>query len=196
MTSTKQAILDVSLDLFSTNGFEATSIGQIADAVGIRKSSMYSHFESKQEILDTLIADISVQFEKGATFFRKGEDLGEDPVKTVVDRVREQIRFVLHDSRISKVRKLMIIEQFRNPQISDLQTKHVYSDLLACNLALVNDLVAKSVLKNEDPEIMAAQFTFPISVWLNLCDREPEREEEVMQLIGRHIRQFFRIYRA
>ncbi len=196
MTSTKQAILDVSLDLFSTNGFEATSIGQIADAVGIRKSSLYSHFESKQEILDTLIADISVQFEKGATFFRKGEDLGEDPVKTVVDRVREQIRFVLHDSRISKVRKLMIIEQFRNPQISDLQTKHVYSDLLACNLALVNDLVAKSVLKNEDPEIMAAQFTFPISIWLNLCDREPEREEEVMQLIGRHIRQFFRIYRA
>ena len=196
MTSTKQAILDVSLDLFSTNGFEATSIGQIADSVGIRKSSLYSHFESKQEILDTLIADISVQFEKGATFFRKGEDLGEDPVKTVVDRVREQIRFVLHDSRISKVRKLMIIEQFRNPQISDLQTKHVYSDLLACNLALVNDLVAKSVLKNEDPEIMAAQFTFPISVWLNLCDREPEREEEVMQLIGRHIRQFFRIYRA
>lgn len=196
MTSTKQAILDVSLDLFSTNGFEATSIGQIADAVGIRKSSLYSHFESKQEILDTLIADISVQFEKGATFFRKGEDLGEDPVKTVVERVREQIRFVLHDSRISKVRKLMIIEQFRNPQISDLQTKHVYSDLLACNLALVNDLVAKSVLKNEDPEIMAAQFTFPISIWLNLCDREPEREEEVMQLIGRHIRQFFRIYRA
>lgn len=196
MTSTKQAILDVSLDLFSTNGFEATSIGQIADAVGIRKSSLYSHFESKQEILDTLIADISVQFEKGATFFRKGEDLGEDPVKTVVERVREQIRFVLHDSRISKVRKLMIIEQFRNPQISDLQTKHVYSDLLACNLALVNDLVAKSVLKNEDPEIMAAQFTFPISTWLNLCDREPEREEEVMQLIGRHIRQFFRIYRA
>ena len=196
MTSTKQAILDVSLDLFSTNGFEATSIGQIADAVGIRKSSLYSHFESKQEILDTLIADISVQFERGATFFRKGEDLGEDPLKTVVDRVREQIRFVLHDSRISKVRKLMIIEQFRNPQISDLQTKHVYSDLLACNLALVNDLVAKSVLKNEDPEIMAAQFTFPISIWLNLCDREPEREEEVMQLIGRHIRQFFRIYRA
>lgn len=196
MTSTKQAILDVSLNLFSTNGFEATSIGQIADAVGIRKSSLYSHFESKQEILDTLIADISVQFEKGATFFRKGEDLGEDPVKTVVDRVREQIRFVLHDSRVSKVRKLMIIEQFRNPQISDLQTKHVYSDLLACNLALVNDLVAKSVLKDEDPEIMAAQFTFPISIWLNLCDREPGREEEVMQLIGRHIRQFFRIYRA
>lgn len=196
MTSTKQAILDVSLDLFSANGFEATSIGQIADAVGIRKSSLYSHFESKQEILDTLIADISVQFERDATFFRKGEDLGEDPVKTVVGRVREQIRFVLHDSRISKVRKLMIIEQFRNPQISDLQTKHVYSDLLACNLALVNDLVAKSVLKNEDPEIMAAQFTFPVSIWLNLCDREPEREEEVMQLIERHVRQFFRIYRA
>ena len=41
---------------------------------------------------------------------------------------------------------------------------------------------------------MAAQFCLPISVWINLCDREPEREQEVMELVERHIRQFFRRY--
>ena len=45
-----------------------------------------------------------------------------------------------------------------------------------------------------DAEIAAAQLCLPISVWLNLCDREPERENEIMDLIKRHIRQFFKIY--
>ena len=36
--NTKRAIITAALDLFSTQGFEATSISQIADAVGIRKA--------------------------------------------------------------------------------------------------------------------------------------------------------------
>ena len=51
-------------------------------------------------------------------------------------------------------------------------------------------------LFGSDPEIMAAQLCLPVSVWLNLCDREPEREAEVTRLIERHIRQFFDVYRA
>ena len=41
---------------------------------------------------------------------------------------------------------------------------------------------------------MAAQLCLPISVWINLCDREPEREDEVVGLIERHIRQFYKVY--
>ena len=56
--STKQKILDAALELFSTQGFEATSVSQIADEVSIRKASVYSHFENKQEILDSLINEV------------------------------------------------------------------------------------------------------------------------------------------
>ena len=42
---------------------------------------------------------------------------------------------------------------------------------------------------------MAAQLCLPISAWISLCDREPERESEVMELVRRHIAQFFRVYR-
>ena len=52
--NTKQEILEAALELFSVQGFEATSISQIASAVGIRKASLYSHFENKQAILDKL----------------------------------------------------------------------------------------------------------------------------------------------
>ena len=68
MSPSKQKILDEALRLFSTQGYEATSIGQITDAVGIRKASLYSHFKSKQEILDTLIEEMIERYNKGSLF--------------------------------------------------------------------------------------------------------------------------------
>lgn len=42
--NTKRKILNAALDLFSTQGFDATSMSQIAKAVGVRKASPYSHY--------------------------------------------------------------------------------------------------------------------------------------------------------
>ena len=53
--NTKQEILKAALDLFSRQGFEATSISQIAGVVGIQKASLYSHFANKQAILEALV---------------------------------------------------------------------------------------------------------------------------------------------
>lgn len=51
---TRQAILDAALDLFSSAGYAATSMRQIARAVGVRESAIYVHFKGKAEILETL----------------------------------------------------------------------------------------------------------------------------------------------
>ena len=68
--NTKQEILNAALDLFSVQGFEATSISQIANAVGIRKASLYSHFENKQAILDALVKEILEQYDAHSIFAR------------------------------------------------------------------------------------------------------------------------------
>lgn len=52
---TKQKILDVSLKLFSENGFEAVSIRQICSYVKIKESSIYHFFKNKRAILDEFI---------------------------------------------------------------------------------------------------------------------------------------------
>ncbi|MGV0794979.1 TetR/AcrR family transcriptional regulator [Mycolicibacterium sp. XJ1819] len=48
---TAEGIRHVALDLFSTQGYDRTSIREIADRAGIRGSSMYNHFPSKEAIL-------------------------------------------------------------------------------------------------------------------------------------------------
>lgn len=51
---TRQAILMAALDMFSSQGYSATSMRQIAREVGVRESALYVHFKGKAEILETL----------------------------------------------------------------------------------------------------------------------------------------------
>ena len=199
--NTKQEILEASLDLFSVQGFEATSISQIAGAVGIRKASLYSHFESKQAILDALVKDVLDQYEEHSIFARANWDKFADTADkqaltsdAAAQMIQGQIRYILHDPHISKARKMLVIEQFQNPEMAKLQTKQNYSDVMQYFTGLMKNLIRQGILAEDDPEVMAAQLCLPISVWINLCDREPEREQEVMELVERHIRQFFRRY--
>lgn len=199
--NTKEQILDVALDLFSIRGYEATSISQIADAVGIRKASLYSHFASKQAILDTLVDELTKEFDQHSIFTRVDwdnpaftEDKKGMASEDVGAMVKGQIRYIIHDPKISKVRKLFTIEQFQNEKLKSLQSKHSYEDILKYNIGLMKFLIREGILRDDDPEVMAAQFAWPISMWTNLCDREPEREAEVMDLLDRHVRQFFRVY--
>ena len=200
--NTKQGILEVSLDLFSVQGFEATSISQIASAVGIRKASLYSHFENKQAILDALVKDVLEQYVEHSIFAKADWDQYDDtedkPALTpdaAAQMILGQVRYILHDPHISRARKMLAIEQFQNPELAKLQTKQNYSDVMRYFTGLVKYLIRHDVLTEDDPEIMAAQLCLPISTWINLCDREPDREAEVMELISRHIQQFFKVYR-
>lgn len=196
--NTKKEILEAALELFSVQGFEATSISQIASAVGIRKASLYSHFESKQAILDELVKEVLKQYGAHSIFAKTDWEKDSDNLPLTPDdfvqMIKGQIRYILHDPHISKARKMLVIEQFQNPELAKLQTKQNYSDVLEYITGLIGQLIRHGVLAEDAPEIMAAQLCLPISVWINLCDREPEREQEVMKLVEKHIRQFFRCY--
>ena len=196
--NTRQEILEASLELFSVQGFEATSISQIADAVGIRKASLYSHFESKQAILDALLKEVLEQYAARSVFARADWEKDADALPATPDAAVQmilgQLRYILHDPTISRARKMLVMEQFQNPELAKLQTAQNYTDVLQYFTGLIQCLIRRGVLAEDDPQIMAAQLCLPISAWINLCDREPECEAELMALADRHIRQFFRVY--
>ena len=190
--STKKLIIETALKLFAAAGYEATTMEQIAAAVGIRKSSLYSHFAGKQEILEAIISQFNVEYTRESLVWKK--DIVIKNQQDFADHAKEHIHFLIREPHISGIRKLLTLEQYRNPELSALQTKMVYSEVLLYHKGMIQKLIEDGVLKDGDREIMAAQFAFPISCWLELCDREPERESEVMDLIERHVRQFFAAY--
>lgn len=57
---TKRRILTEALRLFAQRGYDAVSVEQIANAVGIKAPSLYKHFPSKQSIFDALLSGRSM----------------------------------------------------------------------------------------------------------------------------------------
>lgn len=192
--STKQKILDAALDLFSTQGFEATSVSQIANEVGIRKASVYSHFASKQEILESLMQEVMKQYGHHTILSENGIADQDLSVEAITEMIVGHIRYILHEPQIVKGRKMLTVEQFRNPVLAKVQTKQNYTNVMNFFIRLIKKLTEQGKLSDNDSEITAAQLCLPISVWINLCDREPERENEIIELIRRHIIQFFDLY--
>ena len=191
--NTKKEILLAALDLFSYKGYEATSISQIASAVGIKKASLYSHYESKKAILDALVKEVLEQYEKHSMFSK--EDSFPADIDGVIEMIKAQLTFIIHDPFVSKARKLLVIEQFKNEELAKLQTKQNYTDIVSFFVRLLEQLKNEGVIQGDDTRMMAMQLAFPINVWINLCDRESERESEVLDLVEGHLRAFFKVYK-
>jgi AcrR family transcriptional regulator len=61
---TRERILAVANDLFTEQGYEGTSLREIAVRLGITKAALYYHFRSKDEILATLLEPFDVLIEE------------------------------------------------------------------------------------------------------------------------------------
>ena len=54
-SDTKERILEVALEMFSQNGFAGTNIRELSASLGLVKSGVYKHFESKEAIWNALL---------------------------------------------------------------------------------------------------------------------------------------------
>ncbi|MSS64795.1 TetR/AcrR family transcriptional regulator [Velocimicrobium porci] len=195
MSLSKRRILDEALKLFAINGYDATSIEQIANAVGIRKASFYSHFKSKQELLDTLIDEIEKRYEVYSELIEKDcEESIQWTANDVFKSVKQQFEFLLNDPFFSMARNFLTIEQFRNPQLASLQNKCEYIDALSYHKNLIQNLVENGILIDKDIDIMAYEFFSPIYVQFYHIQREPECKADAMKIVEKHINHFFIVY--
>jgi len=60
MKDTRERILDTALDLFIEQGYDKTSLREIAERVGVTKAALYYHFASKEQIFRTLVEPLLV----------------------------------------------------------------------------------------------------------------------------------------
>lgn len=200
--TTKQKILKEALNLFSEKGYNAVYVGDIAQAVGIKAPSLYKHYKSKQEIFLAILEEMKERYDRQALALKiDGNNAGLDA--NIFSAVSEDqlvqigiklFLYFLHDDYASKFRKMLTIEQFRDEELSLLYQKQYVDDPLSYQAAMFSLLSEKGYLLQEDADIMALHFYAPIYMLLTVCDRQPERENEILQMIEQHIRQFNRLY--
>lgn len=190
---TKERILRTALEMFSRNGYAGTNIRELTASLGLGKSSMYRHFESKEQIWDTLLDEMIAYYGER---FGSAEHLPPvpDSLEGLVQLTLEMVNFTVHDERIIMTRKVLSIEQFRDERARMLAGKHFLTGLIDLFTPLFAGMMDKGLLIRDDPRMLAFAYTAPISALIHQCDREPEKAEEALAQIERFSRHFIRIY--
>jgi AcrR family transcriptional regulator len=69
-SDTRTRIQEVALELFTDHGYEATSLREIAERLGVTKAALYYHFKTKEDIVASLMEDRVAELEALTTWAR------------------------------------------------------------------------------------------------------------------------------
>ncbi|MBP5415272.1 MAG: helix-turn-helix transcriptional regulator [Lachnospiraceae bacterium] len=199
---TKQRILDEALTLFSQKGYANVFVNDIAEKVGIKAPSLYKHYKNKQAIFDEIIDEMNHRFEANEHNMSIN---GTDPTidaeiyknmdeDHLVKLGNDLFAYFLHDSYTKRFRKMLTLEQFKDKELAKTYSSQYFDMPLTYQGMLLGLLVAQGFLVSDDVPVMTLQFYAPIYLLLTVCDRQPEREQEAIKLIEKHIRQFDKLY--
>lgn len=190
---TKEKILEAALMIFARDGYAGTNIKDIAESVGIVKSALYRHFDSKEAIWDAVYEMTKNYYEEH--FGSKVEMIFmPDTLTDFYDMTKRMVNFTIHDKKIIQMRKILLTEQFRSDRIRTIASHYFLYDTEEIFTKVFSNMIDKGSVKNEDPMALAFAFTSPITALIHLCDREPEKEAEVMERIESFTRFFIRTY--
>ena len=190
---TKERILAAALELFSQNGYAGTNIRELAGSLGMGKSSMYRHFESKEEIWNTLLDELIAYYEARFGSPERLPPVPDSPEGLTAMTLR-MVDFTVRDETVIKTRKMLTIEQFRDDRARALATKYFLTGLTEMFTQLFAGMMDKGLLRRDDPAMLAFAYTAPISALIHLCDREPAKADEAMARIEAFSRYFLKVH--
>ncbi len=192
-SDTGERILDAALTSFAQKGYEGTNLLDIAVSVGIVKSAIYRHFSGKEALWNTVIDAMESYYGE-----RFGSETNPPELprsgSELVSLTMHMVDFTIHNPRIIKIRRILLMEQFRDERIRDLASKHFLTGLAAMFTEVFKGMMENGSLKADDPQMLALAYTSPVSALIQLCDREPDKEKEVLETIRAYAEHFVRTY--
>ena len=195
MHSTKERIPDVALTLFAERGYAGTSMRDIAGALGITKGALYRHYTGKEAVLAAIVARMEAldTAEAEAHEMPLGAPGGdaEEYRRTPLDRIRDysmaQFRHWTEDSFSARFRRLLTLEQYRDPTMARL-----YRDYLAAGPTEYMAAIFRSVTASDrDAMQLALDFYGPMFLLYSIYDGAVDKAA-VLPLLEAHIDGFMR----
>ncbi len=190
---TKDRILDEALVSFVENGFKGTNLRDFASGMGLSKSALYSHYESKEAIWNALVDKMEAYYRER---FGSTEHMPEIPqtVDAFYSLAMQMVNFTIHDEKIILTRKLLMTEQFHDDRVRKLATEHFMNGTKAIFQIILEKMMENGIIKKDDPDMLAFVFTSPITLLIHYCDREPEKEPMIMRQIEAYVKHFIKMY--
>ena len=158
--ATANAILEAAAELFAQCGYDGVTLRDLAHKVGIRESSIYSHFQSKADILETLYG----------IFIREVPDTR--PSDTLLDEMLEALqpeeifrRILFHVGEhvkgiLSNTAMIINHEKFKNQRAADMYYRYVVSEPASYYERLIGKMISRGMVGPVDARLFAEQYNY------------------------------------
>ncbi len=183
--------------LFSTLGYNAVGVEMIAAAVNVTPPSLYKHFKGKQEILEEIVNRAEENYHRHLipVVNFTDEEINDFDIDRFTKIVMSQIENLLHDNVIKSVRKLFIIEQYRNERIRMMHIKNTFENNEERAFIFFSKLIrVRSNKADVDIIHLAKLVCYPIISVIDRCYCDPDFEKEGLTFIRDHVRYIWRNY--
>ena len=193
--SNKEKIFNVSINLFSEYGYDGVSIRQIAREVGIRESSIYNHYKSKESILDEILEyyisqmlsqeiplkDASANLDVGFDYF----------YNQGLNAFASQLRI----ERMSKITRIILIESYHNEKIRQFLKRSILEEAVNGWIGLFDLMKAKGLIRQDADSKQLAESFYKYGLFLlyehyiiNYPEDDEKFIEELMEKSRNHIK--------
>lgn len=191
--TTKEKLQFAALEFFSTKGYDATTVDEIAESIGMKGPVIYKYFKGKEDLLYNMYTVNEEEYEKKMGinadipfWIHSGSELREFTM--------HQVNYTVNAEYIVKFRRMCAINQFRDQTLSKEMTKHAYDNIVNLHTKIFKGMMEFGAVEECDPLLLAIEYTSPITVLMQICDREPEKREEMVKLMEKHIDFFISKY--
>lgn len=185
---TKERIIYESLKLFSVNGFDAVSTRMIAKAAGVSDTAMYKHFKGKRDIFDSIIELCKKRYlravEKADIYHMHWDDVEQICLDIFMFQTR--------DEWIVMFRRLLVIEQFKNPEMSRLYRSFFIDMPVEGQSMLFTKLMDAGYMKRRDPKVLSMELYAPFFMYHTVN----EDYDELLKNLREHVTYFRNNYRT
>ena len=191
--TTKERILEQALVSFARDGYKGTNLRDLAAELGLSKSALYKHYESKEAIWNALLDKMEDYYSR---HFGSPEHLPPvpDTWQDFTATVMGMLDFTIHDPQVILTRRILLTEQFRDDRARHFAALHFLTGTREMYTRLFAEMMTRGLLRQDDPATVAFAFTAPITALVHQCDREPGQEAEIMAQIEAFVRHFIRLY--
>lgn len=201
MSDTKERILTTALRLFAQDGYEAVSVSRIAGELGMTKGALYKHYLNKRDIFDSIVARMyQIDGERAkkynvpaGTFENAAESYGQTELDSIKEFTIAQCNFWTNDEFASNFRKMLSLEQYRNPEMNGLYQNCIVSGPVLYMEDLFREMISNNVLQKADPRQLAIEFFAPLFLLINMADANSSHDD-AERMLSDYIDRFFKHY--
>ena len=192
-SKTKEKILKTSLKLFASKGYKATTVRDIAGAMGVKQSALYNHFKNKDAILETLISNLTSS--AIVTLF-DGKDAQElhKQGKALLASIATTFKLLSFDGQNEALYKLLMQEIFRNERIREIYNEHFYQENVKKLSGIFFGMMQAELIKSSDPLLLANEFFSPLFFYqmqVSLLKLDKKSTSSVLSMFEKHVDYFW-----